>query len=338
MGQALRCARLLREGWHDKPTLARRLGVSERTVKRYLAVIAEEDDGYESRRVDEIGRREYRIRHRVARDRGAASNYEVMALAIAERFFRAFDPGGVADLLDAVLYDLTGEEDEDDEDDAGRARRAVSRRFVLARAPQPLSGRVRLVFDHVLRALVELRVLDLRYQKRSGETKQYVVRPYTLVLGDSELALTGSVDDPQEGPGAIRTFALHRIEEIGLRKTTFRMPPLGKWNPQKTYADAWGLYRGTPEAVEVRVHPGYRPLLADRVWHPSQEVGDPDEDGWIPMRFQVFPGGEFRTWLLGWGPWLEVVSPSPLATWFRSMRSGSRPVDGPDEDDLFRIV
>ncbi len=340
MRQALRCARLLREGWHDKPTLARRLDVTERTVKRYLAAIALEDDGYETRRVDEIGRREYRIRHRIARDRGAASNYEIMALAIAERFFRAFDPGGVADLLDQVLLDLTGEDDvdDDDEEDAGKARRAIARRFVLARAPQPLSGRVRLVFDRVLRALVELRVLRLRYQKRSGETKDYLVRPYTLVLGASELAVTGAAGDPEAGDAPIRTFALHRIEEIALQTTRFRMPPLGRWNPQRVYGDAWGLYAGEPEPVEVRIHPGYAPLLADRTWHPSQEVGDPDADGWIPLRFHVFPGGEFRTWLLGWGPWLRVEYPPALKAWAERMRGPLRPGEGPDAEDLFRIV
>lgn len=344
MRQALRCARLLREGWHDKSTLARRLGVTERTIKRYLAAIALEDDGYETRRVDEIGRREYRVRHRIARDRGAASNYEIMALAIAERFFRAFDPGGVADLLDQVLLDLTGEEDMDGDDDeledAGKARRAIARRFVLARAPQPLSGRVRLVFDRVLRGLVELRVLTLRYQKRSGETKDYTVRPYTLVLGDSELALTGAVGDPVAGHAdtAIRTFALHRIEEITLETVRFKMPPLGRWNPQRVYADAWGLYAGESESVEVRIHPGYAPLLADRTWHPSQEVGEPGPDGWLPMRFDVFPGGEFRTWLLGWGPWLRVTHPPDLAAWVQQMR---RPLESgavPGEEDLFRIV
>jgi predicted DNA-binding transcriptional regulator YafY len=342
--QALRCARLLREGWHDKPTLARRLGVTDRTVKRYLAAIAIEDDEYETRRVDEIGRREYRIRHRVARHRGSASPYEVMALAIAERFFRAFDPGGVADLLDQVLLDLTGEDefDEDEDgDDAGRARRAISRRFVLARAPQPLSGRVRLVFDRVLRALVEQRVLLLRYHGRRGERKEYTVRPYTLVLGASELAVTGAVGESdghaKEGE-PIRTFALHRIESIELKKARFRMPPLGQWNPERMYGGAWGLYAGPPEPVEVHIHPGYSPLLADRTWHPSQRVGEPGEDGWVPLRFHVFPGGEFRTWLLGWGPWLRVVEPSSLREWVERMRAAPGPNAQPEPDDLFRIA
>ena len=343
MRQALRCARLLREGWHDKSTLARRLDVTERTVRRYLAAIAIEDDGYETRRVDEIGRREYRIRHGVSRQRGAASPYEIMALAIAERFFRAFDPGGVADLLDQVLLDLTGEDELDDaeEDDAGRARRAISRRFVLARAPQPLSGRVRLVFDQVLRALVDQRALRLGYHGRSGEHKRYILRPYTLVLGASELAVTGAVgesDGGAKGGEPIRTFALHRIEEIELLGDRFRMPPLGQWNPGAMYAGAWGLFAGAPEAVEVRVHPGYAPLLADRSWHPSQEVGATDHRGWISLKFHVFPGGEFRTWLLGWGPWVEVVSPPELADWVRRMRGPISDQDAPDRDDLFRIA
>ncbi len=114
MRMALRCARLLREGWHDKASLASRLEVTERTVKRYLSAIAAEEEGYETRRVDEFGLRQYAIRPPGVRKRREGNRYEILALAMAERFVRGFDPGGVADLLDQVLYEVTGEEDEAD--------------------------------------------------------------------------------------------------------------------------------------------------------------------------------------------------------------------------------
>jgi hypothetical protein len=90
--------------------------------------------------------------------------------------------------------------------------------------------------------------------------------------------------------------------------------------------------------VEVSVHPGYAALLAARTWHASQEVGEPAADGWIPLRFHVFLGGEFRTWLLGWGPWLRVETPSKLRAWAERMRLEPGPDAEPERDDLFRIV
>ncbi len=343
MRQVLQCAQLLREGWHAKPTLARRLGVTERAIRRYLAAIAEEVRGFEVRETDERGRREYRIRPPRVVERRRGSPYEVMALAMAERFFRAFDPGGVADLLDQVLFEVTGEEEESDEESIYHRRRSLARRFVLARAPQPLPGHVRLVFDRVLKALVERRVLDLRYHPRAKAAKSYVLRPYTLLLGEQELAITGAVGEPPEDGTArpddpIRTFALSRILDLKLRNTRFSMPNLGLWNPEQQYAGAWGLYPGPTEPVHIAVHPAFADLVAERRWHPSQEVGEPRDDGWIPIEFEVFTGGEFRTWLLGWGPWVWVESPPELARWIANLRTTVPGEGEPDAEEVFRIV
>ncbi len=341
--QALACSRLLREGWHDKAALARRLRVTERAVKRYLRAIQDEEEGFEIREIDERGHREYRVRPVGVRDRRRGSPYEVMALAMAERFFAAFDPGGVADLLDQVLFEVTGEEDEADEDAIDKKRRSLARRFVLARAPQPLPGRVRRVFDQVLRALVERRVIELRYHPRKGPAKEYVLRPYTLLLGEQELAITGAIGEPPEDGIAregdpFRTFALNRIEGLTLRNTRFSMPHLGLWDPEKEFESSWGLYRGEPEPTRVAVHPAFAELVADRVWHPTQRVGEPGPDGWVPIEFDVFAGGEFRTWVLGWGPWIRVEAPASLAAWVEKLRSLSPGEGRPEDDEVFRIV
>lgn len=341
--QVLRCSRLLREGWHDKASLARRLGVSERAIKRYLRAISLEDDEYEMRTVDERGLRQYRIRPPRLVERRRGSPYEVLALAMAERFFRAIDPGGVADLLDQVLYEVTGEEEDEEDPAPGGRRRSVARRFVLARAPQALPGTVRHAFDHVLRGVVDRRVLDLTYHPRSGPPRAYVVRPYTLVLGEAELAVVGAVGEPPEDGSArpdeqIRTFALHRIAEIEPRRTRFSMPHLGLWDPEAHFSSSWGLYAGSPEPVEVAVHPAFAELVARRTWHSSQQGGKATEDGWLRLQFEVFTGGEFRTWLLGWGPWLRVESPLELANWLTNMRSIAPGEGTPGRDEVFRIV
>jgi predicted DNA-binding transcriptional regulator YafY len=341
--QILRCSRLLREGWHGKSELARRLAVSERTVKRYLRAIAAEDDGFEVREVDERGLRKYRLRTQRVVDRRRGSSFEIMALAMAQVFFEAFDPGGVADLLDQVLFEITGEEEESEEDAIDRSRRSMARRFVLTRSMQPLPGRVRRVFDQVLRGLVQCRVVDIRYRARHGQEKVYVLRPYTLLLGERELAVTGPIGEPPEDGSAsagdaMRTFALHRIIDIELRMTKFRMPNLSQWDPKSLYARAWGLYSGPPERVRVEVQPAFAEVVAERRWHESQQLGEPAEDGWLSMQFDVFTGGEFRTWLLGWGPWLRVVEPAHLNRWIHDLAATSPGEHAPDEDEVFRIV
>ncbi len=341
--QVLRCSRLLREGWHSKVECARRLGVSERTIKRYLRAIAAEEDGFEVREVDERGLRKYRLRPPRVVDRRRGSPFEVMALAMAQRFFEAFDPGGVADLIDQVLFELTGEEEEGDEDAVDRSRKSMARRFVMTRKMQALPGRVRQVFDQVLRALVQRRVVDLRYRPRHGQEKHYVLRPYTLLLGERELAVTGAVGEPPKDGAAsdgdaMRTFALHRIIDIELRMTRFRMPNLRQWDPEALYSAAWGLYSGPACEVVVEVHPAFAEVVAERRWHQSQRLGSAGADGWVPMHFEVFTGGEFRSWLLSWGPWLRVVSPIDLRQWVEGLAALSPGEGEPDDDEVFRIV
>ena len=341
--QVLRCAALLREGWHGKLSLARRLDVSPRTIKRYLAALEGEVDGFEIREIDERGTREYRIRDPRIVDRRAGSPYEVLALVMAERFFRAFDPGGVADLLDQMIFEITGDEDGAEGELVDKSLRGLGRRFVLARAPQPMSGDVRLVFDQLLRAVVDQRVVDLEYERRKGGRRAYVLRPYTLLLGESELAVIGAVSEPGPAGSAqpgdpIRTFALHRIRGLKLRTQRFVMPNLSLWDPEAMFSASWGLYAGAPERVRVTVHPAFGELLRRRQWHPTQQMGEPQEDGWIPVTFDVFTGGEFRTWLLGWGPWIRVEHPRSLADWVTNTRA-MQPGDGaPDADEVFRIV
>jgi predicted DNA-binding transcriptional regulator YafY len=340
--QVLRCARLLREGWHDKASLSRRLGVSERAIKRYLAAIAAEEDGFAIREVDECGLRQYRIRPVGVREGRNAHHYEIAALAMAERFFSAFDPGGVADQLDQLLFEITGEDDESDEGESGRARRSLARRFVLARAPQPLPGTVRHVFDRVLQGVLERRVLILDYRPRRGGERRYVLRPYTLLLGESELAVTGATGEvPDDGRARdddpIRTFALHRIAGIQLSRQRFEMPNLGQWNPEARFSTAWGLYAGEPERVVVAVHPAFEDLVAARRWHGSQQALPPADDGWLRLGFDVFPHGELRTWVLGWGPWLRVEEPAALADWVEQARAATVGEGEPEADELYRI-
>ena len=340
--QVLRCASLLREGWHAKADLAERLGVTERTVKRYLAAIEAEHGGFEVRELDDRGTRQYRLRDVSLRDHRAASRYEVLALAIAQRFFQAFDPGGIADLLDQMLLDITGEDGEDGAP-VDRSLRSLGRRFVLARAPQPLSGEVRLVFDTVLRAVVEQRVVALDYEGRSGGLKSHVLRPYTLLLGEQELAVIGAVHEPGPGGSArpgepIRTFALHRIRTIHLRDQRFALPHLGLWDPEALFAASWGLYAGEAERVRISVHPAFIDLVRRRRWHPSQIDEGPGADGWIGLCFDVFPHGEFRTWILGWGPHVRVEHPPALRAWVERSRVARPGELEPDDDEVHRIV
>jgi len=170
-----------------------------------------------------------------------------------------------------------------------------------------------------------------------------LVRSGDVPTGAGRLAVTGAVGEPPKDGAAsdgdvMRTFALHRIIDIELRMSRFRMPNLRQWDPETLYSAAWGLYSGPAREVVVEVHPAFAEVVAERRWHQSQRLGSAGADGWVPMHFEVFTGGEFRSWLLSWGPWLRVVSPIDLRQWVEGLAALSPGEGEPDDDEVFRIV
>ncbi len=53
--------------------------------------------------------------------------------------------------------------------------------------------------------------------------------------------------------------------------------------------------------------------VAEATWHPSQVLA-PEPDGSLTWRATVSGTVEIRTWILSWGPDVEVLAPPSLRT------------------------
>jgi predicted DNA-binding transcriptional regulator YafY len=184
---------------------------------------------------------------------------------------------------------------------------------VIASKPDPL--RRRPADDDPHRQPVIARALDgtlhhrqalLTYHSRSSDrTKQYLVHPHRLAYAQGGLYLLAYVPEYEE----VRTFAVERIEEITLLEERFT--PIDDL-PDEAFPHSLGVHSGPPEPVELEFQPAVADYVKSRAWHASQRCDDLP-DGATRMTLDVCIDHALRSWILSFGPFTRVLSPSHLA-------------------------
>ncbi len=167
---------------------------------------------------------------------------------------------------------------------------------------------------HLLtRAWAERRVVTFtyapgRYEGADRRPRTARVQPYLIEpsVQTHALYLIGL----DETRGAIRTFKIERIVDLALAPDMFEPP-----DPTALEAvlpRAWDIIADQPP-VEVILR--FRPAVAARVqeatWHPSQRV-ETEPDGSLLWRATVSGTIEIRLWILSWGDEVEVLEPATL--------------------------
>jgi predicted DNA-binding transcriptional regulator YafY len=162
------------------------------------------------------------------------------------------------------------------------------------------------IVARLLEATLHFRVTTMRYHSvSSGRVKDYVVHPYRLAFAQGGLYLLAYVPEYK----AVRTFAVDRINAASLEKQTFTpKQPVG----DDVFANSLGVNTGPAERVELQFEPQVAPYVRARVWHASQQVVD-DAAGRLKLTLDVCHDWALRSWILSWGPFVRVVSPTSLA-------------------------
>lgn len=163
--------------------------------------------------------------------------------------------------------------------------------------------------DHVgklIEASVEQRVASMRYFSASrGADKDYVVHPYRLVHAHGGLYMLAWVPEY----GEIRTFAVERIQKLALTDDRFDIQAA---LAPEAFAHSLGVNRGKPIRIVVTFKARVATYVRERTWHASQVLTDL-KDGGVRMALQVSADAALKTWILGFGAFAKVESPSWLA-------------------------
>jgi proteasome accessory factor C len=145
----------------------------------------------------------------------------------------------------------------------------------------------------------------MRYDSAaSRRTQEYVVDPLRLSYADGGVYLTAYVAEYAE----TRNFAVERMRTVATLDERFDPRPL----PAEPFANSIGVFSGTPERVEIEFDVSAVDYVTSRNWHASQQF-EPREDGSVLMRLDVSVDRPLRSWILGFGGSVRVVSPARLA-------------------------
>ena len=152
------------------------------------------------------------------------------------------------------------------------------------------------------------RRVRLRYRRNDGETVERVVDPLGLVAKGRLWYLVAAVDG-----GESRTYRVSRIQTVEILDESATRPPdfdlAAFWT-----ASSADLVANLPRyPITVRV----APEVVRRLWIPGayarvEHVGEPEADGWQTVRLLLQTGPEACSYVLGFGPRMEVVEPPEL--------------------------
>jgi len=160
----------------------------------------------------------------------------------------------------------------------------------------------------LLEASVAQRIVSMRYHSQeSGREKEYVVHPYRLVQAQGGLYLIAFVPAYAE----LRTFAVERIRRATVQEQTFDLVAELDADPFK---NSLGVHRGAAGKVQLRFHPQIAASIKERTWHASQQFKD-RSDGSVVMTMEVCDDYALRSWILGFGRLVRVVTPPHLVDW-----------------------
>lgn len=162
-------------------------------------------------------------------------------------------------------------------------------------------------------AVLRRKEVQFNYRKMGAKVaEKRRVQPYHLGEVDGCWYLIGR----DRARGALRTFALPRIQGVKVMQSTFERPV--DFEGREYLANSFGIWTNGAEqasAFDVRVElSDYAARLAEeRRWHPSQQLKRLS-DGRVEVRFQVSRLEDMLRWVLGWGAQARVISPDALVT------------------------
>ena len=82
--------------------------------------------------------------------------------------------------------------------------------------------------------------------------------------------------------------------------------------PAAPFGGSLGVFSGEPERIVVEFDRRLAMFVGARIWHDSQQLQDLP-DGRLRLTLDVSNDWALRSWLLGFGPAVRVVSPAVLA-------------------------
>lgn len=163
------------------------------------------------------------------------------------------------------------------------------------------------IFRQIADALLQQRPLQFTYSSPlSDEPTRRTVEPHHLQHYNGSWLLIAYCRQRQ----GWRKFALSRISDLGIHKSTFALRPRSEW--QEQLEGSFGLIQGPiRQSVTLRFTPFRAGWIREQVWHPEQTMIE-QADGYLDLNFPVADLREVKLRVLQFGAEVEVIEPVEL--------------------------
>ncbi len=290
-------------GW-SFAAIQEELGISERTLLRYLAACRRELLDAGGRPLIDVVRRGDR---RVLRLADAArtpdsTSYQAISFYLAMTVFQFLDgtvlKDGVEDLWQRFYRTLSP---------AQQARLAhFDRKFYSVPYAVKDYHDADAVLDAIIRALVNQNRLRIDYAGLWLGDRVHEFEPYTLAMYRGGLYLIGRSQHYRK----IVYLAVERIRHAERREERFQYPE--RYSPARHTEGTFGIVDGPETEVKIEIlNAATVALLASRRLHPTQHF-DRRADGTAVLTMRVRGTRELENWILGLGPFVRVLEPEAL--------------------------
>jgi len=169
------------------------------------------------------------------------------------------------------------------------------------------------LFERLARAVLESRELHFEYRKLADDRPaKRRLQPYHLAEIDGGWYLIGHDLDR----GARRTFAVQRMRAVHL--TERRFVRSRDFRLEDHFAGSFGVWAGGDKGgatyrVKIRFHGFAARVVAERRWHPSQEIAEVEPGGTvIDLTMTLSALEDIARWILGFGAQAEALEPTEL--------------------------
>jgi len=293
-------------GW-PLDSIQRQLGISERTLKRYIAAAR-------GSLVDNLGNPYFQVvaaggklklRLPPARKPVESTAFQAVSLYFTLTILKFLEgtvlKEGVEDVWENFLAALRPI----DRGDLGELDRKF---YAIPYTPKNYSG-----LGHLLNPIVQGLIRQYRLRVEYATGRVHEMDPYTLIAYRGGLYLVGKTQVHRH----ITTLAVERIRSaqlcVGEDGAFHRFVYPAGFRPERYTEGAFGIIIDEkPVAVEILIHnKETENYLRARTIHPSQKF-TARRDGKSVLAMTVRGTTELRNWIMGFGPWLEVLKPAEL--------------------------
>jgi len=263
------------------------LGVSERTVFRYLNTI--QVAGFPIVFDKEQGG--YAFMEGYSLKRPDLSIEETLALGISRKMMAGMGSGWEESMKHI-------------EDKLSVKKTDIPRHIILSGGGLPPEVATHIGLIH--KAIMGFQKLKLVYRPLyTDDITKRKVDPYYLFFEEEFWYFRGYCHLREE----IRTFALDRIISLKMLNEHFIPRNIA---PEEEFSGAFGtVVDGEPVEVVLRFDPECKPYIQRKKWHQSQREREL-KDGRLELRFRVNGLEGITSWIYRWLPYVEVVSPKEL--------------------------